>query len=724
MLQYGIRARTMATTNLTDQERALLAQFVASNTSNPADAPILIQYAMDRLARGGSTLAEVVQQLSPNGLDAAADYGPYLDVVNRTLGPQVADTPQADFGGGGGSPEFDFGAYAPRGLVDMGQGNPIATMLDRIFQPKGEAPSRVHVANLDPLPVPTPAADTPIRSAPVPAARPAPIPDSPAPAAQPIARRPEPVVPRALPENVPGPNGYSSSTKDQSRLTTVGDLAFEPRAAAPVDLIERTMASLSPAGGPFKAANAGDDLAVGPVRGIAVPSIDAGRYTGPEFSHGYQRNDDPRYASVVGAEPFQAVLPDLPPSAPLTRLDAVANNDPKQRLAPTPATMSPELRQSVSAATGGMRLSDNDRELLARAVATEVDPRIARTNPEAYALQVQRVTDTILNRVASPDFPDTVAGVLNQNRQFSAIAGPTGRPGEHYGAVENIPASRADQGLREILSSYLDQRVSGAVPSSVGGALNYANPGVADASNMRWINNLNMAVDDAGPFSHRYGVAQGYQPFEATFVNPALDAANALAGGTIGGFVPPTSRLSNSTKQDEKQIRVKADPISDAWTAQALTPRTDRLAPAAAQKQPQQIQRDPFSQSWTQPQAGASDRARMAQAAAQSPGARQAASPGKISASNNFSSNSGGSSATGQSSFTGSNTGSSGSRTATGSTSSSSKNSTTPSKTSSPTSSVSSSKTSSSSSSKTSNSSKSSSDKSSSSSGRMNAGMY
>jgi len=722
MLQNTFRARTMATTPLTDQERALLAQFVASNTSDPANAPILVQYVMDRFARGGSTLAEVVAQLSPNGLDASADYGPYLDVVNRTLAPEAAPSaPAGDGGSGGSSSDYYESSAAPSRAIIPGP-NPIPGMWEAyksIFtgQPPTEpivAPSRVHVASLDPLPGPIPDVELPFRPEPAPVAeepyvpmkrpdpvqpampplprsdpRPAPIPEAAAPT-QPQAMLPVLAPPSNVRQPAPsasdmvrGSNGWetiaSIPTTTQGPTTrsvpTVSaaprdlisdsfsriDAANQPSRAVPTDLIERTLASITSANRPSGPFTAGEDLARNPVRGRATPSLADAGYSGPVIDAAYTDFSGPGFVNS-GARQFTEALPNLP--------------------------------------SNGITLDANDRELLARAVATEVDPRIARSNPEAYALQVQRVTDTILNRVASPQYPNSVAAVLNQDRQFSAIAGPTGRPGERYGTVQNIPASRADNGLRDIINSHVDQRVAGEARSSVAGGLNYANPGVSDLSNLDWVNKLNYAVDDAGPFSHRYGVAGGGKPVEATFANPSLDAINSLAAPgsftlpTLPGAPPPP----RPRPDDNKRIAVKADPIAEMWTAPATGSRDQveqRSAGQQVAKTQQAAKREPITQAWTQPQSSASDRVRMAQAASRTSSARSAAAPSRTAASNSGGSNSGfsyagsssGSSNSGfsyagssGSSYSGSNSGSTGSRTSTGSTSGSSKSSTTPSK--------------------------------------------
>ena len=56
---------------------------------------------------------------------------------------------------------------------------------------------------------------------------------------------------------------------------------------------------------------------------------------------------------------------------------------------------------------------DGEREVLAQLVAAEA----LNQNLKGKRL----VADVVLNRVKSPDFPDTISGVIYQDKQFSAI---------------------------------------------------------------------------------------------------------------------------------------------------------------------------------------------------------------------------------------------------------------------------------------------------------------
>lgn len=244
---------------------------------------------------------------------------------------------------------------------------------------------------------------------------------------------------------------------------------------------------------------------------------------------------------------------------------------------PTPAPL-PAARMAVAAALPEhmIDLTDDEREYLARAVATEVDPRVASMDPAAYQLQVYRVMDTMLNREASGQFGefDDLASVLNQNHQFSAIAGPKSKKGERYGSVEAIPAERASPELRKMINDWIGQRQTGT-PSSVGGALHFANPNAADKSNMNWINALDGPQDTLGPFGHKYGTTPGFKPVEAVLRNPALSAANQQARGAGWLSTQPQTPISTTGALTAEKRGAK----------HALGPSFDAAIQSAAQQQ-------------------------------------------------------------------------------------------------------------------------------------------
>lgn len=156
-------------------------------------------------------------------------------------------------------------------------------------------------------------------------------------------------------------------------------------------------------------------------------------------------------------------------------------------------------------------LSWQDRADIVKAVATEADHNLSRTHPEAYASQVAGIVDTILNRVASPQYPNTVRGVLNQYGQFSAINGPA-RDYKVWGSVEKIPDNIVPKGLSHVTNEWINNRIDGR-PSSVGGELNYANKKYSEGQ--RWLNDLDGPEFGAGDSIHTHGTAKGGKPVEA-----------------------------------------------------------------------------------------------------------------------------------------------------------------------------------------------------------------
>lgn len=127
-------------------------------------------------------------------------------------------------------------------------------------------------------------------------------------------------------------------------------------------------------------------------------------------------------------------------------------------------------------------LDDNDIDYIARVVQTEVPPV---WRDEVLKIGVAAIVDTILNRVAYADFPDTVAEVVNQRHAFSKINGPSSYynsqkrkrvPLNPYGSVQKAPkaSSRIDRLVRQAIA----ERAAGG-ESIVGPSLHYANPNPA-----------------------------------------------------------------------------------------------------------------------------------------------------------------------------------------------------------------------------------------------------
>lgn len=160
-----------------------------------------------------------------------------------------------------------------------------------------------------------------------------------------------------------------------------------------------------------------------------------------------------------------------------------------------------------------VKLTDKDIDYLVRLVATEADSKLVWSHPEEYSAQVHGIVDTVLNRVASGKWGDTVADVANAKLQFSKINGPKSQ--DPYGSVDKVPDSAIPAFLPNIVTSWVTERSAGT-PSSVGGNLHYANPTFSDASNMGWINALDGPKLGYGDSTHWHGTTAGFTPVEAS----------------------------------------------------------------------------------------------------------------------------------------------------------------------------------------------------------------
>lgn len=166
-----------------------------------------------------------------------------------------------------------------------------------------------------------------------------------------------------------------------------------------------------------------------------------------------------------------------------------------------------------------VNLTDQDRDYIARVVDTEVPPYLAETNPAAYREMVRGVVDTIINRVSSGQYPNTVAGVANQRNQFTAINGPRRANNNPAGSVQQ--ASPALPATRRAVDDWLAAR-EGGMPSYVGGFQHYANPNYSDARHTRpggWVNQMELdprsRTFGVGDNIHVHGLVPGAVPHEA-----------------------------------------------------------------------------------------------------------------------------------------------------------------------------------------------------------------
>lgn len=145
----------------------------------------------------------------------------------------------------------------------------------------------------------------------------------------------------------------------------------------------------------------------------------------------------------------------------------------------------------------------------------------------AGTAQAHGIIDTILNRVASDRWGNTVADVVNARNQFSDINGPVSRR-DGRSSVEQLPAARISARVDQLVDSYLAERAAGR-ESSIGSHLNYANPNYSDARNLGWINALDGPVLGRGDAIHRHGTTSDLERFRPEAFALALPGSQQTA---------------------------------------------------------------------------------------------------------------------------------------------------------------------------------------------------
>lgn len=169
-------------------------------------------------------------------------------------------------------------------------------------------------------------------------------------------------------------------------------------------------------------------------------------------------------------------------------------------------------------------LSEQDVEDLIKVTDTEV---IKSLKDKDFEQQTAAVVDTILNRVMSGKWGNSVRDVANANRQFTKITGPKSyktKSGQvinnnPYGAVQNMPASAVSPKTRAYVEKYLAQRENGT-QSLVDTHLNYANPYASDAKNRReWVDEFyekskkDGLIFGSGKAVHGHGTTKDLEKF-------------------------------------------------------------------------------------------------------------------------------------------------------------------------------------------------------------------
>jgi hypothetical protein len=121
----------------------------------------------------------------------------------------------------------------------------------------------------------------------------------------------------------------------------------------------------------------------------------------------------------------------------------------------------------------------NDEKVIALTLADVINlKKIASTEVvqslrgAAFTNQVHGVVDTVLNRLVSGKWGDSVADVGNAPWQFSGI---NSNLRSAYGSLEDMPANHIKKKVALEVDRWLEKRAAGE-PSSVSNHLNYLNP--------------------------------------------------------------------------------------------------------------------------------------------------------------------------------------------------------------------------------------------------------
>ena len=124
---------------------------------------------------------------------------------------------------------------------------------------------------------------------------------------------------------------------------------------------------------------------------------------------------------------------------------------------------------TYDASSKTLNLSEQDIKDITKVTSTEAAEHLGQAE---YNRQAGAIVDTIINRVISKGYPDTVRGVINQKSQFSAISGNKGA----YGSIQAMPDSAVKAKAGAFVPGYLRGRVDGTVKPVINGDLNYLNP--------------------------------------------------------------------------------------------------------------------------------------------------------------------------------------------------------------------------------------------------------
>lgn len=199
-----------------------------------------------------------------------------------------------------------------------------------------------------------------------------------------------------------------------------------------------------------------------------------------------------------------------------------------------------------------INITEDDLRALRAVTVTEVGNK---WSPDDVTYGTTAILDTILARVASDQYPDTISEVINQRKQFSAINSDAKGA---YGRWQNVPQHKIDSrpDVQSAIDEALIQRGLGA-PAPTEDRMNFANPHTDfSGDNARpggWVYGM-----DRDPRTVRFGSKRrkdqhihGYLDWQKRFLPPKVtldDAVIDAIAPDIDPFVLP---------------RMKPDPESD-----------------------------------------------------------------------------------------------------------------------------------------------------------------
>ncbi|MCK0901025.1 cell wall hydrolase [Acinetobacter pittii] len=223
-----------------------------------------------------------------------------------------------------------------------------------------------------------------------------------------------------------------------------------------------------------------------------------------------------------------------------------------------------------------LQLTQRDIDDLIKVTSTEV---VASLKGEAFTKQTHGVVDTILNRVASGKWGDSVRDVANAKRQFTKITGPKSYKTKSgkviklnpYGSVQNMPLKDVNPKVRAEVLSYLERRANGQ-ESSVGEHLNYANPYVSDKKNRdAWVDAFyekskkDGLVFGSGKNVHGHGTTKDLlkykpKPFSIAVAENHNSNINSLNGLNIRNTSSPTN--NNPYREQVNSVNSKSKNVT------------------------------------------------------------------------------------------------------------------------------------------------------------------